>query len=182
MWLLIENIAAFAENMILVVDLKKCAVKNIDKQIPTFILLRFKQDDKATLGKLIFGNIEYCCTIEPPWNWNIKDDPKTKENEASCIPEGKYLCVKYSGTSYKDVWEITGVPGKTAVLIHNGNFAYQSKSCILVGNKHTEYKGIPMVNDSVNTLNRLKTSIPDQFFLEIKCDSFTNNLCKYVSK
>ncbi len=169
--------------MINVVNIIKKPVKNIDnKKIPTFTLLRFQQDDKATLGNLISGSIKYCCTIEPAWNWNMKDDPKTKENEASCIPEGIYLCKKYSGTSYKDVWEITGVPGKTAVLIHSGNFAYQSKSCILVGNKHTEYKGIPMVNDSVNTLNRLKVSLPDQFFLEIKCDGFTNNLCKYVSK
>lgn len=148
-----------------------------DRQIPEYDLVRFKQTDQATFGRLIDKYLEICCTIEPSWKDNFKDNPLTKQNEASCIPEGRYLCQKYSSTDHQNVWQVTGVAGRDKVLIHNGNYSYQSKACILVGNKHTEYKGVPMVNDSQNTLNKLRTTLPDTFWLNIKCDGFTNSLC-----
>lgn len=147
------------------------------KQIPTYTILRFKQDNKATLGNWMDKQLKICSTIEPPWLNNQRDSPKTKENEASCIPEGKYLCKKFNGKIYKDVWEVTGVLARESVLIHNGNYAIQSKACILVGDRHMDYNGIPMVNNSINTLNKLRIILPDEFFLDIKCDGFTNNLC-----
>ena len=120
-------------------------------------LFRFKQDKNATLGRFIHKNLKICCTLEPPWRHNQRDNPKTAKNEASCIPEGVYKCIYYSSAKYPEVWEITGVPGREAVLIHNGNYAIQSKACVLVGDRHTEYKGLPMVNNSVTTLKKLRT-------------------------
>lgn len=148
------------------------------KDLRIYKLSRFEQTKIATRGYLIDRNLKLCCTLEPPWNWNMKDNLSTKENEASCIPEGMYLCKKYSGTKFKDVWEITGVPGKDAVLIHSGNFAIQSKSCILVGDSHMDYKGVPILNNSQNALMKLKTTLPDQFWLKIECDGFSNSLCE----
>ena len=146
--------------------------------LPEYKIIRFKQDAKATLGKLMDEALEICCTLEPPWNNNFRDNPKTKENEASCIPEGRYLCKKFNGVKFQDVWEVTDVCGRTYVLIHEGNFSYQTTACILVGDKHTDYKGIPMVNNSLNTLKKLRTTLPDKFWLEIKCDGFINSLCE----
>lgn len=147
------------------------------KDLPTYKLSRFEQGKAFTKGYIVDKNLKLCCTIEPGWNWNMKDNPATKENEASCIPEGMYLCKKYSGTEFKNVWEITGVAGKSGVLIHNGNYAIQSKSCVIVGDKHMDEKGIPIVNNSVNTLNKLRTILPDNFWLKIECEGFSNSLC-----
>lgn len=143
-----------------------------------YTITRFKQDKTATLGKWTGGGLEICATIEPPWRDNQRDNSKTKENEASCIPEGIYKCVPFSGTHHQDVWQVLGVPGRSEVLIHHGNYAYQSKACILVGDKHTEYKGMPMVNNSVNMLKKLRLILPKEFILEIKCDGFVNDLCQ----
>lgn len=150
----------------------------MNKGLETYTLIRFKQDDKATLGRLIFRSLEICCTLEPPWRDNMRDNPKTKENEASCIPEGKYLCKKFNGVKFQNVWEVTGIAGRSEVLMHNGNFSYQTTACILVGDRHTDYKGVPMVNNSQNTLNKLRTTLSDEFWLEIKCDGFRNSLCE----
>lgn len=148
-----------------------------DKQIPEYDLLRFKQNEQATLGRIINKFLEVCSTIEPAWKENFRNNPLTKENEASCIPEGRYLCRKYSSTKYQDVWEVTGIKGRNKILIHAGNYAYQSEGCILVGDKHTNNQGIPMVNNSQNTLNKLRKLLPPTFWLNIKCDGFKNSLC-----
>lgn len=147
------------------------------KDLKVYELLRFEQTKIATRGYLIDKKLKICCTLEPPWDDNKKDNPLTKKNEASCIPEGMYLCKKYNGVAFKDVWEVTKVPGKTSVLIHSGNFAIQSKSCILVGESHMDHKGIPILNNSVSTLNKLRSSLPIHFWLKIKCDGFRNSLC-----
>lgn len=144
-------------------------------------LLRFKQDDKATLGWFITGSkLKLCATLEPPWKNNQRNNPKTKDNESSCIPEGVYICKKHFGVRYQNVWEITNVPGREGSLIHNGNYVYNTNGCILVGKIHLEYpKGVPFINDSCNTLNDLRKKLPDEFELEIICDGFSNKINNY---
>lgn len=148
------------------------------KDLQVYKLLRFEQKKDYTKGYLLNDSLKICCTLEPGWNDNIKDNPFTKENEASCIPEGMYLCKKYSGTIHKNVWIITGIPGRSDVEIHTGNFAIQSKACVLVGEEHLNYKGVPILNNSQNTLNKLRTTLPNQFWLKVECDGFENTLSK----
>lgn len=149
-----------------------------NQDFPLYRLIRFKQNNLATLGNFTDSNGKIiCATLEPPWKWNFRDNKKTKNNEASCIPAGKYLCRKFSGKKFQDVWEITGVPGRDAILIHAGNYPAETHGCILVGNKHLEYNAIPLVNDSRNTLNKLREFLPDIFWLNIECVGFNNSLC-----
>lgn len=148
-----------------------------DQQYPTYNLLRFKQTDKATLGKLCSKFLEMCSTLEPPWHDNIRNNPKTKENEASCVPEGKYLCVKYSSDKFPDTWEITGIPGRSKVLFHSLVYADQSEGCVGVGLSHGEHKGIPFVNNGKKAMEKLRMALPNHFWLEIKCEGFSNLLC-----
>jgi hypothetical protein len=52
-------------------------------------------------------------------------------------PPGRYLCVRgthtLDGVHHFDTFEITGVPGHTGILFHQGNVEEESKGCELVG-------------------------------------------------
>lgn len=154
-----------------------------DSQFPEYKIIRFKQSAKATLGNIISGqSLQICATLEPGWKDNIRNNPRTKENEASCLPEGRYLCVKYSSEKFSDTWEITGAPGRSKVLFHSLVYADQSEGCIGVGLSHGEHQGIPFVNNGKKAMIKLRTALPQKFWLTIICDGFTNSLCDFNPK
>lgn len=71
----------------------------------TYTLSRFQQNEKATLGNILYHNVSVCYTLELPW--------KNNENNISCIPEGKYKCIPYLSPKFKkDVWLVLDVPGR----------------------------------------------------------------------
>lgn len=58
----------------------------------------------------------------------------TLENEALCIPIGRYTVeITYSPDFDRELPLIDGVPQRTDIRIHALNFPYQSKGCIGVG-------------------------------------------------
>lgn len=142
-----------------------------------FTLVRSTEQKEVTLGRIIDeqGAI-ICYTLEQPWREN--------KINISCIPTGVYKCKSFSGRIFKNVWELLDVDNRDGILIHNGNYAINTKGCILVGNKYTEYMGVPMVNDSVNTLNRMREFMPREFELEIRWenDSYRANPAKDEDK
>lgn len=101
----------------------------------SFTLIRdYKKE--ATLGVLKDSNgIEVCKTLERPNLSNAKDDPKTPVNESSCIPEGIYLCKRYSSPKYPANWEVIGVPGRSKILIHTANTVDELRGCIAPATK-----------------------------------------------
>lgn len=144
-------------------------------------LTRFKQNKKATWGVLFDEEDRVLCrTLEMPWKNNFRDDIKTKNNEASCIPEGVYNVKSYSSRKYPNVWQILDVPNRTKILIHQGNFVSNeteksdTTGCILVGDRHTERKSIPIVTNSKDTLDSLRSLLPSEFELKIECAGFSN--------
>lgn len=76
----------------------------------------------------------------------------TLEHYKLYIPKGEYTCVKswYTGGGYW-TYEITGVHGRTRILFHKGNLAYDLKEtvkndadtagCVLIGEKFDPVKG-----------------------------------------
>lgn len=55
------------------------------------------------------------------------------------LPPGTYTCVRgphqlANGPKF-ETFEITGVPGRTGMLFHSGNFETDSEGCVLVGRK-----------------------------------------------
>jgi hypothetical protein len=96
-----------------------------------FILTRTLMDKRGTMGRLTGPNIvEPIYTLEEPWQGN--------QRQISCIPVGTYLCMphgweKGSTKHFKQVWEVTGVKDRTAILIHAGNTLKDTEGCILVG-------------------------------------------------
>jgi Family of unknown function (DUF5675) len=123
-------------------------------------LTRFKSDENGTFGILKDDNgskIAYTC--EEPWLDNSPD--------RSCIPTGAYQVEPYSSPKFSDVWQITGVPGRGAILIHNGNTINDTHGCVLVGDSLGVIGGLPAVLNSVKTLAYLKGILPGSFRLVI---------------
>jgi hypothetical protein len=77
-------------------------------------LKRRLSEPEGTFGKCLFGSTEVH-SLEPPWRGNARGK--------SCIPPGKYLCRLKQSPRFGRVYEVTGVQGRSEILIHPANFA-----------------------------------------------------------
>lgn len=123
------------------------------------ILKRMRSGDDGTFGTLLLrdGARELTLyTAELPW----RDNAVGK----SCIPPGVYRAEMSPSPRFgRELYELAGVPGRTEVLIHNGNWAgdkskgklSQVKGCILVGMAHGIVKGQRAVTQSRTALAAL---------------------------
>lgn len=103
-----------------------------------------------TYGTLICEN-EILHTIERPWRQN--------SSNISCIPSGLYTVrfMKRSASGkYRDVWHLQAVPGRSGILIHNGNLARHSRGCLILGSKKGNLGGMPAVLASRPALRKMK--------------------------
>jgi len=128
-------------------------------------LIRVCSDNThGTFGTLLIDNIPVCVTLEETWLDNKKRE--------SCIPAGKYEVRKYSGTKYKNVWQVYGVPDRSAILIHWGNTERNTAGCILVGKYFDKFGDRFGVAASKVTIDKLRQTLPDRFEIDI-IDCFT---------
>jgi uncharacterized protein DUF5675 len=128
--------------------------------LPEYFLNRQYCEDDGTLGDICDANdLVICNTCELPWLDN--------EPDKSCIPTGRYLVVRHNSIEHPNTWEVTDVQGRTGILIHNGNTEKDSLGCIVVGDDTGVVDGLPAVLNSVDTLKKLQTVLPDSFFLTI---------------
>lgn len=120
--------------------------------MPLLILQRTVSTKEYTLGELKNHDGSFTLkTLEEPWNDNIP--------HISSIPTGLYLCVHHEGAKFSDVWEITGVQGRAAILIHTGNTTDDIEGCVLVGTRQGSIKGKTAVTQSREAMNRLRNYI-----------------------
>lgn len=126
-------------------------------------ILRTYQPEQ-TIGELCIDGVEFCKTLELKWLNN--------ERMKSCIPEGTYRVVKRLGHANRKYnhFHITGVPNRSFILIHTGNYSSQILGCVLVGDRHIDLNkdGLVDVANSTKTLEKLYAILPDEFFIEIK--------------
>lgn len=115
--------------------------------IPTYQLARLTDDGHATYGQIVDSEQRLVCrTLELPWKDNVHDE--------SCCPPGIYAAHRRLGTENRhgyDVFELEGVPGRSNIQIHIGNFAHDSLGCILVGNAFDIANGQRIVTQSRDT-------------------------------
>lgn len=128
-------------------------------------LTREKSGPDGTFGTLFIQGKPICRTLEDPWNNN--------QHRNSCISKGNYTCIPHgwdidSSAKKRHVWEVTGVPGRTAVLIHAGNTINDTLGCILVGVSEGDIGGQHGIVDSQAALNLLRTKLPTTFTLSIQ--------------
>jgi len=97
--------------------------------------------------------------------------PNTKST--NCIPEGTYKVTKIYSPTKGRCFMVHDVPGRTAILIHVGNYAEgrvsDTQGCILVGNKFEDLNkdGNLDVTQSRATLTTLLQILPNEFNLII---------------
>lgn len=78
------------------------------------VLSRFQSGVEGTFGLLWSGGFS-TFIIELPWRDN--------EKQKSCIPVGLYLCEWRKSPRFGWCYQVTGVPGRSNILIHSGNYA-----------------------------------------------------------
>lgn len=87
-------------------------------------------------------------TLENPWVNNKK--------KVSCIPDGVYdmkmrtsaVVKRASGGAYSKGWEVKGVPGRTYIMFHPGNWPEDTEGCIMVGKEYAMISDKPGISDS----------------------------------
>lgn len=132
----------------------------------TATLTRTSSLENQTMGKLNvyegWNIIAIAKTLEPPW--------KNNKRMVSCIPVGKYWVIKRWSPRFKKHFHILDVPNRTWILIHAGNFYWNSTGCVLVGEDfgHLNKDGIPDLVNSKAMLKKLLEVLPDRFLLEVK--------------
>lgn len=80
-----------------------------------------------TFGVLIFDDVPFAVTLEPPWKNNTRS--------ISCIPPGIYQCKRIQSPKFGDTFEILGVPNRTHILFHKGNKVSETYGCVLIGSE-----------------------------------------------
>jgi len=117
--------------------------------------------NKAILGSLYdeHKKLEVAKTLENPWLNN--------KTSISAISNGRYDVRPYSSEKYKKAFCLSNVPGRSAILIHQGNYEKDTEGCILVGAEWAFLFGEIAVSKSRATLNYLIENYPEGFLLDI---------------
>ena len=125
------------------------------------------------------GNILFSFkTLELPWRANKRN--------VSCIPEGTYKVVRRFSQKYKHHLHITGVEGRSLILIHWGNYAGSInpktgtpdiRGCILVGSRYGDINGdgITDILTSKSTFKAIMHIVPEEMELEICGNGYYND-------
>lgn len=110
------------------------------------LLLNRTYHPNGVNGVLWLDGTELCKTIELPWRQNAP--------RISCIPEGTYVLRKRYSLRFHWHFEVVGVPGRSAILLHPANDAAKElKGCIAPVLQHT---GAGKGSSSRIALQRLK--------------------------
>jgi hypothetical protein len=161
----------------------------LPKIIETFPIFRLTYDSKGTPGE--FRNskgLKLFATLERPRNGNKRDNKKTKENESGCIPEGTYLCKKYSSEKFPNTWEITGVEGRNRILFHRANNIFDLLGCVGIGERFAFNVAHPITKvnckywllESKIAFERFQKIMPNEFYLRINSQE-SEDLCRLPS-
>jgi len=117
-------------------------------------LKRFSLNQKRTLGDLFLMEDNQILlmlkTLELPW---LNNSPKV-----SCIPVGQYKAKMHTSPKFGWCLWLQDVPGRSGILIHQGNYTDQILGCILPGIIHDDINrdGITDVKYSNVAMEALK--------------------------
>lgn len=93
----------------------------------------------STEGELLIDGVFECYTLELPLGDGLP---------GSAIPEGTYSVGIYQSPHFgRPMPLLAGVPGRSDIEIHFGNYPDNTRGCILLG----ESRGMNFVSDSLKT-------------------------------
>jgi hypothetical protein len=90
-------------------------------------IMRLEKSEEGTFGVLRLDGRVQCVTLEPPERGNRVG--------VSCIPAGTYTCRRVDSPTFGPTFEVADVPGRTAILFHQGNVVRDTHGCILLGSR-----------------------------------------------
>ena len=111
--------------------------------MPDLLLRRIATPEDATFGVLIRVDtaVPFAVTLEREADgWSNRKS--TADRPGACIPAGAYVCKRVQSPRFGNTFEVTGVPGRSAILFHKGNIADDSRGCILVGESFNPVGGV----------------------------------------
>ena len=88
---------------------------------------RFVETENSTISRFCFPDCTDGYFLEPNGPSSIIEGSKLR------IMSGAYEVVPYSSAKYPNVLQLVGVPGRTKILTHIGNFPIDTKGCLLPG-------------------------------------------------
>ena len=109
-------------------------------------IIRLETGESGTLSILRIDKQVFCVTLEPPDRLN--------ERNTSSIPAGQYICSPYESPTHGGTFEVTNVPGRSAILLHAGNIVDHTEGCIMLGETFGKLKGNRAILNSGNTFRR----------------------------
>ena len=122
------------------------------------ILSRHEETNKQIIGSMVLFDddslfISRVLTLELPYRNN--------KFSVSSIPIGEYVITPRWSVKYGNHFHILNVPSRSMILIHAGNFFFQTHGCILVGSALLDINGdnAPEVLNSKATLKKLVQQI-----------------------
>lgn len=132
------------------------------------VLVRMKQlsNHLQTCGRFLLADqggmvVFQAASLELPWNGNLR--------KVSCIPAGSYLVSKITSPKFGEgTFAVKNVPGRSNILIHQGNYTSQIEGCILLGEMFAFINNdrVTDVTNSRATIEALK-KLADSFELTI---------------
>lgn len=133
-----------------------------------FLLKRVSDKDKSpvTCGVLLCESGDtyepFALTLEKPWKGN--------QQSISCIPDGEYICRRVNSPKFGNTFEITGVKGRLAILLHKGNIEEHTHGCVLIGEQFGYLNGETAVLSSDTGFTEFLNKAKDinDFLLSIK--------------
>jgi len=75
----------------------------------------------------------FIVTCEEVWRNNTP--------RVSCIPVGRYICERVQSPKFGATFEITHVPGRSAILFHAGNDITDTEGCVLTAEQYGRFNG-----------------------------------------
>lgn len=138
-------------------------------------LRRLSSDDEGTLGVLILPDGVLCYTLELPWRDNRPGH--------SCIPVGDYVCRPRVSPRFGKTYHVTGVAGRSYILIHAANLAgdvtkgkkTHLEGCIALGQARGTIGGQKAVLNSRTALTRFHNLMNWQEFTLVVEDETCGN-------
>lgn len=124
-----------------------------------------------TLGEILMPDgVTTFQTLELPFRDNKRN--------ISCIPEGRYMCRKICSQKFGETFEVCGVPNRSEILFHQGNYTTSTRGCILVGERWAPAQ--EMLQDTKLAMSKFMSILKndDTFELIIKRRDDDENSCK----
>ena len=110
-------------------EVKMPTQKNTEVKGVNLLLIRDTFSSESTIGELFVNGERMCDTLELPW--------KDNKRSISCIPAGEYKVrlrpARQSATRDYLHLLVQKVKDRSHILFHRGNYAKDTRGCILVG-------------------------------------------------